>query len=46
MEGMLVTDYAPRYPEGVATLARWMKEGSFKSREHVVEGFEASRPRC
>jgi NADPH-dependent curcumin reductase CurA len=40
MEGMLVTDYAARYPEGVATLARWMKEGSFKSREHIVEGFD------
>ncbi len=40
MEGMLVTDYAARYPEGVATLARWMKEGSFKSREHIVDGFE------
>jgi NADPH-dependent curcumin reductase CurA len=41
MEGMLVTDYAARYPEGVATLARWMKEGSFKSREHIVEGFDS-----
>ncbi|MFC5511191.1 NADP-dependent oxidoreductase [Massilia jejuensis] len=40
MEGMLVTDYADRYPEGVATLAGWMKEGSFKSREHIVEGFD------
>jgi len=40
MEGMLVTDYASRYPEAVATLARWMKEGSFKHREQVVEGFE------
>jgi len=40
MEGMLVTDYAARYPEGVATLARWMKEGSFKNREHIVEGFD------
>ena len=40
MEGMLVTDYAARYPEGVATIARWMQEGSFKTREHVVDGFE------
>ncbi|QNA88589.1 NADP-dependent oxidoreductase [Massilia sp. Dwa41.01b] len=40
MEGMLVTDYAARYPEGVAAIARWMQEGSFKSREHIVEGFE------
>jgi NADPH-dependent curcumin reductase CurA len=40
MEGVLVMDYAPRFAEGVATLARWIGEGSVKSREHVVEGFE------
>jgi NADPH-dependent curcumin reductase CurA len=39
MEGIVVFDYAPRYPEGVAAIARWMQEGSFKSREHVVDGF-------
>jgi NADPH-dependent curcumin reductase CurA len=40
MEGMVVFDYAPRYPEGVAKLAQWLREGSFQHREHVVEGFE------
>ena len=40
MEGMVVFDYAARYPEGVAQLAQWLREGSFKHREHVVEGFE------
>jgi NADPH-dependent curcumin reductase CurA len=40
MEGMVVFDFAHRYPEGVAQLAQWMREGSVKSREHVVEGFE------
>lgn len=40
MEGMVVFDYAPRYAEGVATLAGWMQEGSVKSIEYVVEGFE------
>jgi NADPH-dependent curcumin reductase CurA len=39
MEGIVVFDYAPRYPEGVAAIARWMQEGSFKTREHVVDGF-------
>ena len=39
-EGMVVFDYAPRYAEGVATLASWMQEGSVKSIEYVVEGFE------
>jgi NADPH-dependent curcumin reductase CurA len=40
MEGMVVFDFAHRYPEGVARLAQWLREGSFKSREHVVDGFE------
>jgi NADPH-dependent curcumin reductase CurA len=40
MEGMVVFDYAQRYPEGVAKLAQWLREGTLKSREHVVEGFE------
>jgi NADPH-dependent curcumin reductase CurA len=40
MEGMVVFDYAQRYPEGVAKLAQWLREGSFKHREHVVEGLE------
>lgn len=40
MEGMVVFDFAHRYPEGVARLAQWLREGSLKSREHVVEGFE------
>ena len=38
MEGIVVFDYAPRYPEGVAALAKWIADGSFKSREDVVEG--------
>ena len=32
MEGMVVFDYAPRYPEGVAQLAAWLKDGSIQSR--------------
>ncbi len=40
MEGMLVTDYAARYPEAVARMAGWLRDGSLVSREHVVEGFE------
>jgi NADPH-dependent curcumin reductase CurA len=40
MEGMVVFDYAPRYGEGVATLAGWMRERSVKSVEYVTEGFE------
>ncbi|MES2296095.1 MAG: NADP-dependent oxidoreductase [Pseudomonadota bacterium] len=40
MEGIVVFDYAERYHLGVAAMAKWMKEGSFKSVEDVVEGFE------
>jgi NADPH-dependent curcumin reductase CurA len=40
MEGIVVFDYAPRYPEGVAAIAKWLKEGTFKSREDVVDGLE------
>jgi NADPH-dependent curcumin reductase CurA len=40
MEGMVVFDYAPRYQEGIAQLAEWLKDGSIKSRTDVVEGLE------
>jgi len=40
MEGMVVFDYADRYPEAVREIARWMAEGRFKSREDVVEGID------
>jgi NADPH-dependent curcumin reductase CurA len=40
MEGIVVFDYAERYPVAVAALSTWMKEGSFKSREDVVNGLE------
>jgi NADPH-dependent curcumin reductase CurA len=40
MEGIVVFDYAERYHEGVAAMAKWMKEGTFKSKEDVVDGFE------
>ena len=40
MEGIVVFDYADRYHLGVAAMAKWMKEGSFKSKEDVVEGLE------
>jgi NADPH-dependent curcumin reductase CurA len=39
MEGIVVFDYADRYHLGVAQMAKWMKEGTFKSKEDVLEGF-------
>jgi hypothetical protein len=40
MEGMVVFDYADRYPVAIKEIAGWMREGKFKSREDVVEGLE------
>jgi NADPH-dependent curcumin reductase CurA len=38
MTGMLVFDYADRYPEAVAELAGWYKAGRLVAREQVVHG--------
>ncbi len=40
MEGMVVFDYADRYPTAVKDIAGWMKEGKFTSREDVVDGLQ------
>ncbi|MDO8299443.1 NADP-dependent oxidoreductase [Lacisediminimonas sp.] len=40
MEGMVVFDYAPRYPEAVKVIAKWIQEGSFKTREDIVDGLD------
>ncbi len=40
MEGIVVFDYADRYHLGVAEMAKWMKEGTFKTREDIVAGLE------
>jgi NADPH-dependent curcumin reductase CurA len=38
MKGMLVMDYADRYPQAGAEMAGWMAAGKLKSREDIVEG--------
>ena len=38
MTGMLVFDYADRYPQATAELAGWLRDGKLVSREHVVHG--------
>ncbi|MCB9687672.1 MAG: NADP-dependent oxidoreductase [Alphaproteobacteria bacterium] len=40
MQGMVVFDYAARYPEALAALSGWMAEGKLQSREQVVSGLE------
>ncbi len=40
MEGMVVMDYAARYPAAAAEIAGWMAAGQLVSREHVEVGIE------
>ena len=40
MEGFIILDYIPRFPEGQAEMARWVGEGSIKYRVHLVDGLE------
>jgi NADPH-dependent curcumin reductase CurA len=38
MTGFLVFDYADRYPEAIAQLAQWRRDGRLHSREDIVLG--------
>ena len=38
MSGFLVFDYADRYPEAMAQLAQWRRDGELISREDIVHG--------
>ena len=38
MTGFVIFDYADRYAEGGAQLARWLASGELRSHEDVVEG--------
>ncbi|HEX3782568.1 MAG TPA: NADP-dependent oxidoreductase [Pseudonocardiaceae bacterium] len=38
MTGFVSFDYAARYPEAIAELAGWLRDGSLIGREHIVEG--------
>ncbi len=40
MEGMVVFDYASRYPQAIGDIAAWIAAGKLKSREDVVEGLQ------
>jgi hypothetical protein len=44
MEGMVVFDYAERFPQAIAELAGYLKDGRLKSREDVVRGGVAAFP--
>jgi len=40
MQGMVVMDYVPRYPEAMKDMAGWMQSGELMSKEDIVEGLE------
>jgi NADPH-dependent curcumin reductase CurA len=40
MEGIVVFDYADRYPLAVAEMAGYLKDGRMKSKEDVVQGLD------
>jgi len=40
VEGLLVFDHVDRYPEGLAVLSAWLREGKLVYREDVTEGLE------
>jgi len=40
MEGFVVFDYAARYAEGAAAMAGWLRAGTLKSKEDIVDGLE------
>lgn len=40
MTGIIVFDYYHQYPQAIAEIAQWLKEGKIQYREHVVEGIE------
>jgi NADPH-dependent curcumin reductase CurA len=40
MQGLLVLDYAARYPEAREQLARWVRAGLIRYREDILDGIE------
>lgn len=40
MEGFIVLDYIDRFPEAIAEMRAWMKQGHIKQSATVIDGFE------
>jgi len=40
MQGLLVLDYASRYEEAIARLAAWVRAGTLRYREDILDGIE------
>ena len=46
MEGFIVLDYAPRFPEAIAEMRQWLADGKLKHGATVIEGFETTARRA
>lgn len=44
MRGLLVADYLPRFEEGMAAMAGWLKDGRLRFDEHIDQGIENALP--
>ncbi|MBD2715348.1 NADP-dependent oxidoreductase [Microvirga sp. STR05] len=40
LQGFIVGDYLPQWPEGVKQLTQWYQEGKLRTEETVTEGFD------
>jgi NADPH-dependent curcumin reductase CurA len=40
MEGFIILDYVPRFPEASEALGRWQSEGKLVQKEDVAVGLE------
>ncbi|QNH61139.1 NADP-dependent oxidoreductase [Hymenobacter sediminicola] len=40
LQGFIVSDYLPQWPEGVKQLTQWYQEGKLQTEETVTEGFD------
>ena len=40
VQGFIITDYLPRFPEGVAQMGQWLGEGKLKYKVDIVKGLE------
>jgi hypothetical protein len=40
MQGFVVLDYKARYPEALGALAKWIRQGRLRYREHILDGIE------
>jgi NADPH-dependent curcumin reductase len=40
MEGLIVLDFAKRFPDGMRQVSQWISDGQLKAHEEVVDGLE------